>query len=95
MQKNGATLWAPGFQFSVSPNSGIFEIHGFGEIDFPWIDFHGFSMDFPWMFHGISMEAGGRQKMWGAMGGAGAPHTKKRMLMFFALVSEPGKTGFS
>jgi len=41
-----------------------------------------FSALFPlvfWIFHGFSMEAGGRQKMWGGVGGAGAPPTKKRM----------------
>ena len=36
-----------------------------------WI-FHGS------IFHGFSMEAGGRQKMWGGVGGAGASPTKKR-----------------
>ena len=45
----------------------------------PFCFFFGFVFwDFPWMSHGsifheFSMEAGGRQKMWGGVGGGGSP----------------------
>ena len=53
------------------PNSRFFDNMFF--FAFPWIS-HGS------IFHGFSMEAGGRQKMWGGVGGGGGspPHEFSR-----------------
>jgi len=48
----------------------------------PWkIDPWKTCIDFQWISHGFPIEAGGRQKMWGGVGGAGAPPTKKRTFL--------------